>query len=628
MIIVAPILLGLSCLGLGAVVLRVTGRLDDLRPAEAWTWAFALGFGMLGWISFLVGATGQFTVPVLAAVCVASIGGIVLLHRRLPNLPHLSVAATALAGLMVFVALGDLAEALSPPADADSLAYHFFIPKLFLKAQQIFFIPRASDGAAPLLPQMTYLVALGLGGEEALTLWVALTGWAAAGLVYTLLRRYLSVAWSLGAALLFATLPAVLYGAGTGQVETRITLFTLVSAFALADGRRGDRGAIVIAALGAGFYAASKYPGLIFVLVGAVLLLAMRRRVADVFIFGLVATAAGCQWYLWNAWHTGDPFFPLLYGILPYRADVDWNAAQHAFMRADFFGSEKSIPTSLVWLVLYPLKATFFPDSAFEAGRVGLGAVYVLLLPFAVAGAWRLRSRLLVHPLAVVAVLALLVYVLWFFLGPSQRVRHLLPIAPLILVPLMTAAVRSVEAWPDLRVPVIAGLAMTLAVQAAGQAVVTAKYVRHLVSGETREAFLDRNIVAWPMVEWVNANLGPHDRLFVNLRQLNYLFDVPIFYGHPQVQAEVEVRPDSTDVRLFWSQLRRAGITHGVSLAATRPQAGADTLFTGLIAAGCAEIVRDFDVRGYASRTLPQDSGRVHTRLIIYRLRVEACALS
>ena len=84
-------------------------------------------------------------------------------------------------------------EGIAPPADADTLAYHFTIPKQFLEAGRIEFIPRALEGAIPLIVQMTYVPALGLGGEMALTLWTMATGWAAAALLFVLCRKHLGV---------------------------------------------------------------------------------------------------------------------------------------------------------------------------------------------------------------------------------------------------------------------------------------------------------------------------------------------------------------------------------------------------------------------------------------------------
>ena len=50
----------LSCLGLGASLLRALGVSAEMRGDELLAWGFALGFGLLGWILFFVGVAGLF----------------------------------------------------------------------------------------------------------------------------------------------------------------------------------------------------------------------------------------------------------------------------------------------------------------------------------------------------------------------------------------------------------------------------------------------------------------------------------------------------------------------------------------------------------------------------------------
>ena len=78
-----------------------------------------------------------------------------------------------LAGVLALVLIFDLFEALAPPADADTMAYHFAIPKNFLRAGGIYFIPRVTDGAIPLLLHMTFIPPMALGGELAAKLAMA-----------------------------------------------------------------------------------------------------------------------------------------------------------------------------------------------------------------------------------------------------------------------------------------------------------------------------------------------------------------------------------------------------------------------------------------------------------------------
>src|SRR3546814_20281685 len=87
------------------------------------------------------------------------------------------------------VCSSDLLEALSPPADADTSAYHFALPKYFVQLGGLEFVPRAVDGAIPMLIHMPYVPVLALGGELALTLWAGISGWAGILLVRSDARR-------------------------------------------------------------------------------------------------------------------------------------------------------------------------------------------------------------------------------------------------------------------------------------------------------------------------------------------------------------------------------------------------------------------------------------------------------
>ncbi|NQU72418.1 MAG: glycosyltransferase family 39 protein, partial [Rhodospirillales bacterium] len=278
----ATALLFLACVGVGATTLRAIGVLEGLRRGERLPWSFALGIGLLGWITFFPAAFGLIAPLHLAILCLACASGLYFLFRAgfMPqDMPNLDRTSWILFAAVAIALAFDLLEGVSPPADADSLAYHFALPKQFLAAGRLEFVPRAADGAAPMLLHMTYLIALGLGGETTLTLWAMVSGWMPALLVFALSRRYLDFNWSLSVALIFLTTPAVLYGGGSGQMETRLALFALCAAFAVGDAlRSGGIRYVVLAGMFAGFFGGAKFTGLIFIAAcGAALLLGRRR---------------------------------------------------------------------------------------------------------------------------------------------------------------------------------------------------------------------------------------------------------------------------------------------------------------------------------------------------------------
>ncbi len=598
---------GLSCVGFGAAVLRGLGLGGALSWHERLGWSFAVGFGVLGWLLFFVGISGALGRATLITLLLVGACGIGFLGR--PPAPahaaRLQGVEWTLLGLVCAALAFDFLEALAPPADADSLAYHFALPKQFLESGRIEFIPRAVDGAVPLGVQMTYLPALALGGEQALTLWTWASGWALAGLFYVVSRRFLDRGWALGATLVLVTTPAVVYGGGSGQVEVRIALFVIVAVIAAAAAIREDGvGYAVLAGLAAGFYMAGKYTGLLFVAAVGLVLVCGRRRLAGAGAFALAAILAGGQWYVWNALHTGDPVFPMLYGWLEYPDQGLWDAVHDARFKRAFFEAESAVPTNPFWLLAYPLKATLAASPVFESGRTGLGAYPLLAFPFALTGLWRYRDRVFSHPLGPAALIVVVFYALWFFTGSSQRIRHLLPVLPVVLLCLSVAARRWCDR-PAYLFPLGAALAFTVVAQLAGHALFSASYARHLVSGEDRGAFHERTVTGYGPVPWINANLEAGDRLALTERQLIYVIEAPTFLAHPVQQALVELATPAPDAGRFLRELRSQGVTHLLVGHASDGRPTFAMLARALEDAGCATRLATLETRTFASRTLP-----------------------
>ena len=267
---VALAVLFLSCLGGGAAVLNGLGLWRGQPALERGALAFATGFGVVGWLAFWIGTAGALSPGPVWGMCGILSFGLVFWNRPSGEGAHpFTPAAWALLGVAALALVFDLFEAASPPIEADTLSYHFELPRRFVEEGRVFFVPRALSGATPLIVQMTYAVALTLGPAESadalLTGWTLISGWGASVLLFALARRWLKVPWALGLALLFQTLPATIYGAGSGHVEPRLALFVLAACVALIQGREG-KGLAPAVALGvaAGFYAAGKYTGLLF----------------------------------------------------------------------------------------------------------------------------------------------------------------------------------------------------------------------------------------------------------------------------------------------------------------------------------------------------------------------------
>lgn len=620
--------LGLGCAGYGALIVAMLGaRSPSLSAIGHFALCAVMGIGIVGWLLFFAGVSGVFSPIVFWGVAVVGIALLFYCRREFDSLfsrPQLSRLETGLCVLLALILMLDVFEGISPPADADSLAYHFALPRDFVQAGEVYFVPRAVTGAIPLLSHMTYAAAIAMGGELTLTLWSMLTGWMAALLLYVFLCRYISRSWSLLMAGLFLTTPAVLYGSGSGQVEIRSAAFVLASVFFLVRAHE-DRAYrfLLLAGLCAGFYLGTKYYGLIFVGSVGLVLLVNRDGLRRATVFAIAVTLAGFQWYLWNWLNTGDPIFPTIANLAEF-SDLDfWPVEFGRFFGAMLDRTELYLDRTFLNWLLYPVYSNFNIVSQLEGGRTGFGVVLFVILPLAVAGFFITGARRweLIVPVAI----AVIFFAVWFFSGTTQRTRHLLPIYPLLLIGLVPMAL-GVARNVVLTTPLALALAAVLALQLAGQLLFSFNYVKHVVSSETRQAFLVRNVEQANVVYWINRNLPADGRVGILVRQLSYLLERPYYMMHPNYQALVDARHSQSDGRKFIAETRAQGITH-VLLPASEPAYPFAKMTTRLAAEKCLVEIKRFETTPMRSRTLSQFSGRSQRGLVaLYRISPENCA--
>jgi len=477
-------------------------------------------------------------------------------HVRDPDVTLSSAPPAWLTRGMVILAVaavaGSLVGALAPPTAGDALCYHLELPKRFLDAGRLVYLPYHDNSTFPLLVEMWYLWALALDGSVAAQLvhWVAGILFALATVV--LARPIVGRRWATLAGAVAVLTPGVnnQMTAAMNDVALALLVTLFLAAWWRAVVNEEGSGWLVLAGLAAGGALATKYIALVFgAAVAANWLGMLWRRPAErrslargAMVVAVVAASVGGPWYVRAAWHRGNPVYPFLAEL------------QRGGPRAD---APVTLPASKAplghgprGLAAAPWQVTMHPERFGGRGHQ-LGVLFLAALP----GLWTARR---LRGLGMLLMVATVYGLLWCLL--RQNVRFLFPIVS-------AASVAIVWVWMEMRRFPARSLACAVAVQA----VILIVFALHAVDRsraawtvaigvESREEYLARNEPTFGVASLANMLLGPRDRILSDDSRLFY-FDAPITqekvfrraYDYPRHVARPE---DLSGV------LRGAGFTH------------------------------------------------------------------
>jgi hypothetical protein len=291
----------LSCYGVGRRVLL------SLRLAQPAGLAAALGLCLWCLGLFVLGILRLFSTWVF----------LVALASALVTVPWRSLRPTRLSLGALPLLVGWWGVPV-PPYFTDALVYHLGLPLQNLMRGEIAYLPRFHYSVMPGNAELLYTLAFGLGGEMAAKL-LGLALLVITALVARDLARLLGGSEALAVCLSTASPTAVLVAAHLGA-DQLVALFTLAG-FAALWRAQAVPGFLPIAGLLLGAACGSKYTGLFQA--GPILvagLLQQRsfwprdgRNIASAL---LCAALSACPWYLRALWLTGNPVYPLAYGLL------------------------------------------------------------------------------------------------------------------------------------------------------------------------------------------------------------------------------------------------------------------------------------------------------------------------
>lgn len=429
-----------------------------------------------------------------------------------------------LAAVIVLFLVSPILQAAAPPYVRDSLVYHLFCPKEYLKAGGLGHIEGNLYSAFPKGHEVLMTLLMAVAGDRAAQGFSVLQHLAAVAGIYSL-SRMMAGPWAAAlCAVGYATVPPAVYFAGCGYVEPALLMTLGAGLLALAlllhsgagisfSGRRGT----VFVGLLAGWMPALKYTGLIYLgLIGLILLWGLRKappkRVLTLGIFFVLAAIPGLCWMAWNWLALGNPVYPFAWFILGGKGWDDARARALAIY-FDLFGMGGG---PLDYLRL-PWRLAFsgrFDSTQFDGA---MGPFLIIFLIGAVASAVNSTCRRLMEGAVKGLGFALLASAAFFVLG-TQQARFWLP-TQMIACIYAAPAIELLTGWARKKNGVKVLLALIVGVSLAwnlwflGKQFLTIAYYRPVLGLEQERAFLGRKVPGYPAIEFINTHLPKPSRI-------------------------------------------------------------------------------------------------------------------
>lgn len=450
-------------------------------------------------------------------------------------------------------------NALVPPLEWDSMAYHLAVPRLYIEAHKIIYIPYIVHSNWPFNMEMLYTLALLVGSERLPQLiafsFSVLTGLAMFGFASHHFDRrvgFLSLSF-------FFSLPIIRKVSGTAMVDIPLGLFGFLAVLAFWRWleERGE-GWLVLSALFGGIAAGIKLTGAstplllgvgLFIIVIVKWLRTKRFLLREMLLFGAISFSIVSPWYLKSYVTTGNPVWPFLNNVFLGKDWDTFGTLVHNFW-LHLPGTGISI-TSLMLL----------PWNLFLSGSFGppLGIAVIAFLPAAIV---YYRKAKLTWFLILFAVATTLI---WFYL--TQQNRFLTPMFPVICLLAGAGYWRIHDSAPYFGKGALAAVLTLLMFLSspyisAPEKELWNQRVSYVTGYVSRETLLTEVVNAYAVFSFANANLSTDARiLLLPYENRGFYLDRAYFWGNPVSQRVLKFEQMQTAAEL-WRTVKGLGFSH------------------------------------------------------------------
>jgi hypothetical protein len=547
-----------------------------------------IGITVLVYVTLLLGAlhllwTWSFLAILLGALLIVPLEIPELVEQGIEewktHRPRLQPVDYVLLGLLTGALIPPFLSALVPPYSWDAQVYHLTIPKLYLEHHGICYVPFNVYSNMPLNIDMLFLLGMGVGDDIVAKLLHYALGLLVCVALYGFSRHYFVERVGILASVLFVTHPMVNYEFGVAFVDVGMAFFFILMVWSFIELlRSGQVQWAVIMGLFGGTLMGSKYTGALGVFSVLIVFLAslgvagmrsgrqgeaglighatVQRKWLLVAIFLCVSVALALPWLVKNLIYTGNPVYPMLYGLLDGR---DWTPtmAQQLIDWQHNIGQGRTVTDCL----LLPWRVFFESGPGYQhfAGKLSPLSLATLPLVIFLLG----RNQLMRILLAIFV----LFFILWA-LG-VQQVRFLIPALPLLGI----VAAAGIEWLQDRGLHLPYGLLLTMVVIVSMMSVAWHRdgpspaalgdHLRVIVGEQTRDGFLRPRVRSYGCFRRLDTIASPGDRILFLFENMGYYCNFPYFAdGMFEASYFVDLAARSETPEAFANALRTLGVSY------------------------------------------------------------------
>ncbi len=557
-------LLSLSCLLFGRFIcalISIKAKPDE-RTQVTWGGSGLIGLGIEGTIVYFIGLFNlkigfDAVLVVFAAMSIIAPMAMRKEHRPPIEKPH---PLLFLALIPLFLSLVGVLTP-STALDWDSVAYHLAVPKIWLQEGHVSSVSYIHHSNFPAAVDGLFLIGLKLGGQagaKAFVWWFTAFGTLA---IYGVLGDRFGKKAGAICALIFASIPMVIWESGTAYIDVAHGLFAgfgfYFAALHIESRKREDA---IVAGIMLGLAAGSKYTGLQSIGIAGLLMLIMgdRKLAAQALA---IAVAVCAPWYIKNWIVVGNPVYPFFFNVLGGK---NWDAAAAAMYSEEqkTFGYQgiTNLGTSIMGLAGNP--GHFTNPGQTTGGGFAFVSLGFALLGTGAAGIAKGLANRFDRSIALMIGMQLLA---WTVL--SQQSRYILALA----VPLLALGARAIDWKPTkLLIPAAAGVQLLASLYLYNTSIISER-LPVLAGGLTKQEFLegfqtsDGQPVPGKVATAVLNKATKDDPTVKKIALLDevfgYYLDKPYFWAGPGHTTEVDWAKMQSAQDMI-ENFKRLGITH------------------------------------------------------------------